>query len=357
MEHRVKNNPDHGDTERQIRRVLVSQSRVEHEATEHSRPEPKDHHASTVAVAHLHQTVVQMALVRRGQALAACRTPDDSEQRVEDRYAQDEERDNQRSEEKIGRSNRLLFDRVDTATNHARRHCEQQAEQQRSPVTHEDACGVEVVRQKADTEPCGDHGEERPDVGAVEQIEVGQPLAVQKERDSSDADDAGRETIEAIDQIDNRAHTEQPQNCDQRAKALVKKNRTVIERKPEGKHDHAELHERNAGEHDSEDLRRRRNLPNVVDQANCVDDSDRHKDASRLRIAAEHDVERPSQRCSDIGGNEADVHRQPPDVREWRFVHRAIVGEVHPTHPTGKHPDERRHSEGHSCRHQPDHHV
>ena len=146
-------------------------------------PGPQDHHAAAVAVAEVHQAVVQVALVGRGERLAAGRAPDDREQRVEDRHAEDQQRDDQRREEEVRLADELVRDRVGAAADDARRHGHQQPEQQRAAVAHEDPGRVEVVRQEADAHPDRDHRDQRADVrpesSSPRSVEL---LAVEEER-------------------------------------------------------------------------------------------------------------------------------------------------------------------------------
>ena len=64
---------------------------------------------------HLHQTMVKVALVRRGNALSTNRPAHDGEQRVEDGHPENDERNEQRGEEEVGLANELLAGRVGAA--------------------------------------------------------------------------------------------------------------------------------------------------------------------------------------------------------------------------------------------------
>ena len=45
-----------------------------------------------------------------------------------------------------------------------------------------------------------------PMFGGVSRFEVGEPLAVEEERAGADGDDAGGETVEAVDEVDRLGH-------------------------------------------------------------------------------------------------------------------------------------------------------
>ena len=77
----------------------VGEGGDEHGAGEQRRPRPQDEHGAAVAVAELEQAVVEVLLVGGGHAGAPGRPADDGEDGVEDRHAEDHERDEQRGEE------------------------------------------------------------------------------------------------------------------------------------------------------------------------------------------------------------------------------------------------------------------
>ena len=52
------------------------------------------------------------------------------------------------------------------------------------------------------------------EVGRVEQVEVGQLLAVEEEGASTDGDDPGSQPVQAIDEVDRLRHAQQPQHGD-----------------------------------------------------------------------------------------------------------------------------------------------
>ena len=78
---------------------------------------------------------------------------------------------------------------------------QQQAEQHRPGVAHEDACRVPVVHEEADGQPDRDDGEKRR---ARQQAarRTATTQCVQQERGCTDAGHAGREPVEPVDQVD-----------------------------------------------------------------------------------------------------------------------------------------------------------
>jgi hypothetical protein len=93
-------------------------------------------------VTEAHQPVVEMVLVGLGRAHPTTGSADDSERRVENRYPEDKERDQNRGEEEEGPAAEIL---VGLADDRHRRRRHEQSEQQSSGVAHEDPGRVEVV--------------------------------------------------------------------------------------------------------------------------------------------------------------------------------------------------------------------
>ena len=290
MQHGVQHDADDSDAEGQVLRVLIGECRVQHERTEQRGPRPQDDDTAPMAVSHFHQPVVEMTLVGRGQALPTGRAAHDREERVEDRHAQDQQRNGKWGEEEVRRADRFLAD-FDSAPDDARRHRHQQSEQQRTTVAHEDARRVEVVREEPEADARCHHCEQRPHVGRVEQIEIRQPLAVEEEGDRADADDAGGEAVEAVDEVDRLTHPDQPEHRDERAQRLVEEDRPFVERQAEGEHLDAEVHEHHSGQHGAEDLGGRGDVAHVVDQSDDEDDRRSDEHPPRLGVALEDHIE------------------------------------------------------------------
>ena len=148
---------------------------------------------------------MEVALVGGGDARAPRRPADDGEDRVDDRHAEDDERDEQRGEEEVGLPGERLV-RIGPAADHGGRRRHQQPEQQRAGVAHEDPRRVEVVGQEAEADAEHDDGHERADVGLRQQAELVEPLAVEEERARRDGDDAGGEAVEPVDEVDGVGH-------------------------------------------------------------------------------------------------------------------------------------------------------
>jgi len=116
-----------------------------------------------VTVAEVHQAMVQVALVGDGERLAASGPSHDGEQQVEHGDAEDEQRQHERGEEEVRLADELRVG-VGATADDAGRHGEQQAQQDRAGVAHDDPRRVEVVGQEAEAQPDGDDRDEWPDV-------------------------------------------------------------------------------------------------------------------------------------------------------------------------------------------------
>ena len=119
-------------------------------------------------------------------------------------------------------------------------------------------------------------------------------------------------------------------------------DRPVVERQPEREHHDTELDEDQACHHHPGHLGRRRDVTDVVDEADHEDDRRGDEYADRLGVALEQHVERIDEPGGQHRREESDVHRQTADVGQRRLVDRAVVGEIHPPAAPGEHADERR---------------
>ena len=146
---------------------------------------------------------------------------------------------------------------IGAASDHRRRRRHQQPEQQRARVAHEDPRRVEVVGQEAEADAEHDDGHERADVGLRQQPELVEALAVEEERAGRDGDDAGGETVEAVDEVDGVGQPDEPQHRHERSQVLADRHH-VEERDPEVEHRDAEVGEHGAGHHHAGHLGRRR---------------------------------------------------------------------------------------------------
>src|ERR1017187_5001148 len=76
------------------------EERKEHEAAEQRGPQPQDDDGAALTVTEAHQTVMDMVLVRRVKTLSRHRAAHKRPHGVDERYPEDEDRDEQRREEK-----------------------------------------------------------------------------------------------------------------------------------------------------------------------------------------------------------------------------------------------------------------
>ena len=92
---------------------------------------------------------------------------------------------------------------------------------------------------------------------ALEPSGVEQLVGEQEQCRAGDRDDAGRETVEAVDEIDRVRHQHDPQRGDER-RPVRRQHDDIgaeqVERHPEVEHRHAEQHEHARGEHLARDL-------------------------------------------------------------------------------------------------------
>ena len=289
----------------------------------------------------VHQAVVEVPLVGNGERLAARHSTNDGERHVEQRDAEDQQRDGQRREEEVGLADELLAEGVGASSDHARRHGQQQPEEQCAPIAHDDARRVEVVGEESDAHAHGDDGEQRADVAHVEQIAVGEFLAVEEERERRDRNDSGGEPVEPVDQIDCLRHAHQPQHGDER-REVGQHDRAVVERQAERVHHDTELHEHDAGEHRAGDLCGCRHTTDVVDEADGEDDRGREQHTERLGVVLEQHVERIDQPGRSHRSQEAHEHRKATHVGQRCLVDRSVVGEIDPVATPRQHADQRR---------------
>ena len=131
-----------------------------------------------------------------------------------------------------------------------------------------------------------------PDVRALEQPGLEQPVGVEEQREAGDRGDPGREAVEAVDEVHRVGQDHDADDGEQRREVGRQDDVLVArERHPEVEHRHAEQREETPRQHLARDLGRRRHLAHVVDGA----DHDHHcrgeQDADRLRRTLEHLVE------------------------------------------------------------------
>ena len=154
--------------------------------------------------------MVEMVLISLGHADAfARRTSDDGENQVGERNAEQEERDDEwRKEEK----DLTGYGLIDAATNGGGTGCKQQSEQQRSPVTHKGLGGMHVEGKKPNAHTGGDDCQQRSWVQVEQNAVLCELEGIDKEAAGGDCDDASRQTVKAIDEVDRIRHDEEPEH-------------------------------------------------------------------------------------------------------------------------------------------------
>ena len=268
---------------------------------------------------------------------------------------EDEQRQDEWGEEEVRLTDEALIG-VGATADHARGDGHQQAEEESPAVTHEDARRTEVVREEAHAQADGDDRDEWSEVGRVQQIEVGQLLAVEEEGASTDGDDPGSQPVQAIDEVDRLRHAQQPQHGDERD-PVVRQVEDPEERQPEVVHVDAEPDEGEPGDDRPRHLGRGRQSLDVVPQPDDHDDRRRQQHALWFGVAREEAVEVVEGTGDGERYDEAEEHRQATDVGDRRGVHRAVVRLVQPAPPPGKRPDQRCGDERRRARHQTDEDV
>ena len=102
VQNRVQTERDGRSSNRNQRRLCLCENGVQHESTQNRGPQPQDQHAAALAMTEVHEAVVQVAFVGSCHALAFDGSANDGEQRVENRHTQNEQRNKQRRQEKVG---------------------------------------------------------------------------------------------------------------------------------------------------------------------------------------------------------------------------------------------------------------
>lgn len=151
-----------------------------------------DQNRLAVAEAKLLQAVMKMALVRGENRFLLDPAADDRKKRIRQRHADNEQRRNERNDRNLLESEH-------------RQHREREAEKQRSGIAHENFGRVKVIFQKAD------NGAEQHDREQDDRF-----LAHQRRHDENRADgdgrNAGRQSVQSVDQIDGVGDADDPEN-------------------------------------------------------------------------------------------------------------------------------------------------
>ena len=227
------------------------------------------------------EPVVDVFAIGRREARTAHRPRDNQAHGVGDRHDEDEKRDEQRSEEKVGLV-RNWDPRHRTSADDGRGNGKEKAKEQRSAVAHEHPGRAEVVGKKTDAYPPGDDGDERAEVRSVDRSGIEQLRRVEEERYRRNGHDPGGEAIEAVDEIDRVAHADEPEHGHKSREV-----RGDLNRSEEG-HLHliegdSERIQRASREHHSGHLCRRGEFEAIVDEPDRRDHDRPHDDTDRLR--------------------------------------------------------------------------
>ena len=113
--------------------------------------------------------MVQMAAVGNSEGLSSSRPPKESEEKVDQRHAQDDHRDDERSKEKVCLTSELIGG---TPTDQDRCRRQQETQKHRSSVTHKDGRWRPIVWQESHTDPDRDGEHEGPDVALEEDADL-----------------------------------------------------------------------------------------------------------------------------------------------------------------------------------------
>src|SRR5688500_3268869 len=184
--HREHADERHGDRRPQVPLAALAErdeARGERRACEHGAPCPEVDHGLPLGEAAADEAVVQVCLVGREHRLAVLQAPRHYEGRVDDGDGEDEERE----EKGHGRGG------LERSLDRHRR--EDEAEEHRAGVPHEDPRRVEVVAQEAEAGAGHDRGQD----GGVR---TPQRERDDGERPAGDRAHTGREPVEPVEEVD-----------------------------------------------------------------------------------------------------------------------------------------------------------
>ena len=175
--------------------------------------------------------------------------------------------------------------------------------------------------QEAEAQAAHDGGHQRAAAVMGQQPGLEQAIAVEEERAGGDGDGARGQPVEAVDQVDGVGDQGHPHHGDQRAE-IGREDDEARERDAEVEHRHAEPVEDAGGENLPGQLRRRRHLPQVVDDAHHEDHRGGQHDPQRLRRAVEEVVaELRDDRRHRHAREEPDVHGHAAEGGQGLRVH------------------------------------
>ncbi len=174
-----------------------------------SRPEVHDHDRAAVRMPEFQQPVVEVPAVGGEGRLALPRTPDDGQDQVRHRDRDDRQRQDQRDVGGEHRVRRVALTAREQGQG-VRVHLpgegdggggQHQADEHRAGVAHEDPGGVHVVRQEAQAHAHQDRGEEGRGRGRLDAVAEPDPVRVEEQRGGGDADHAGGQAVQAVDEV------------------------------------------------------------------------------------------------------------------------------------------------------------
>lgn len=216
----------------------------------------------------------------------------------------------------------VCVERVGGAPAHGDRHRgEQQTEEHRARVAHEDPRRVEVVRQEPGTDAHGDRGHERRHVRALEQTGFEETVGVQEDRGAGDEHDPAGQAVEAVDQVD-RVRQDHHREDGHERREIGGEDHVVVarERHAEVQHGDAEQGQDAAAEHLARDLRRGRHVAQVVDRPHDEHHRGGEEQPERLGVAREDLVELSELRCHRHRDEEADEHAGTAERRRGHHM-------------------------------------
>ena len=194
---------------------------------------------------------------------------------------EDHDRDEQRCVEEVGVRAVLV---VRPPADGDRGDGEQQPEEQRAGIAHEDPSRVEVVGQEPDADPDRDHRDQRRDVRALEEAVLEESVRVEEQRGARDDHDARGEAVQTVDEVDRVGEDDDDDHRDQRSEIRGEHDRVLAgEGHPEEEHRDAEQGQEAPGQHHPGDLGRGRDVPEVVERTDREHHAGPEHEPGRLR--------------------------------------------------------------------------
>ena len=267
-----------------------------------------------------HESVVNVVGVRGVDACALGHPSDICEGHVRDRHTEDEQREEQRRVEEV----RLAAHTLGSAPDLHGGGSHQQAEEERTGITHEHPRRIEVVRKKAEADSAGDHGDERPEIRGLQRTQFHQSQPVDGEGARGDGDDAGSKTVEAVDQVDRVRDADHPKGGDQGGEVRGE-HHGPGERDLQPEHGGPEKHEHHCREDLACHLGRGRDLTGIVEEPYAEDDRGAENDTERLRGTLEDLAQVSDVVGDDYRDEEREEHRGTSAVRDGMVVESSLV--------------------------------